>query len=54
MQDFWDMIKRPNLQIMGIEGEEAQTKYIGKIFNNVIAEISRNLEKDGHSVTGGF
>jgi hypothetical protein len=29
MQDLWDIIERPNLQIMGIkEGKEVQTKVI--------------------------
>jgi uncharacterized coiled-coil protein SlyX len=46
MQDVWDTIKRPNLQIMHIEeGEEIQTKVIDKLFNNIIAENFPNLEK---------
>jgi hypothetical protein len=39
MQDIWDTMKRPNLQIMGVEeGEEIQTKGIENIFNRIIAE----------------
>jgi hypothetical protein len=44
MQDVWDTIKRPNLQIMGLEeGEEIQTKGIDKLFNN------KTLRKGGTS-----
>jgi uncharacterized coiled-coil protein SlyX len=46
MQDIWDTIKRPNLQIMGIEeGEEIQTKGIDNLFNRIIAENFPNLKK---------
>jgi hypothetical protein len=35
----YDSIKRPNLQIMGIEeGEDVQAKGVGNIFNKIIAE----------------
>jgi hypothetical protein len=47
MQDIWDTIKRPNLQIMRVEeGEEIQTKSIDKVFNRIIAESFPNLEKE--------
>jgi chromosome segregation ATPase len=47
MQDIWDTMKRPNLQIMGVEeGEEIQTKGPDNLFNRVIAENIPNLEKE--------
>jgi hypothetical protein len=45
MQKLSDSIKRPNLQIMGIEErEEVQTKGIHNIFNKIIAENFLNLK----------
>jgi hypothetical protein len=36
LQDQWNTIKRPNLQIMGIEeGEEEQAKGIQNIFDKI-------------------
>jgi chromosome segregation ATPase len=34
-QELTDSIKRPNLRIMGIEGEEVQAKGIHNIFNKI-------------------
>jgi hypothetical protein len=45
MQEFSNSIKRPNLRIMGIEGEEVQAKGICNIFNKLITENFPNLEK---------
>jgi hypothetical protein len=45
VQEVWDIIKRPNLQIMGIEGEEIQTNSIDSLFNNMTAGNFPNLEK---------
>jgi hypothetical protein len=46
MQEFRDLIKIPNLRIMGIEkGEEVQAKGIRNIFNKIITENFPNLEK---------
>jgi hypothetical protein len=45
MQEFTDSIKRPNLRIMGIEGEEVQAKGMHNIFNQMITENFPNLEK---------
>jgi hypothetical protein len=46
IQEFIDSIKRPNLRIMDIEeGEEVQTKGICNIFNKIITEIFKNIEK---------
>jgi hypothetical protein len=46
MQDIWDIMKRSNLQIMGVEGEEIQTKYTDNLFNRIIAENFLNLNKE--------
>jgi transcriptional antiterminator len=46
MQELTDLIKRPNLRIMGIEkGKEVQAKGIHNIFNKIITENIPNLEK---------
>jgi hypothetical protein len=46
MQVIWDTMKRPNLQIMGVEeGEEIQTKGTDNILNRIIAENFSNLKK---------
>jgi hypothetical protein len=38
---------RPNLWIIGIEGEEIQTKGIDNLLDRIIAKNYPNLEKDG-------
>jgi hypothetical protein len=45
MQELANSIKRPNLRIMAIEGEEVQAKRIHNIFNKIITENFPNLEK---------
>jgi hypothetical protein len=46
MQELTDIIKRPNLRIMGIEeGEEVQAKGMHNIVNKIITENFPNLEK---------
>jgi hypothetical protein len=45
MQGIWDTLKRPTLRIMGVEGEELQTKGIDNLFNGITAENFPNLEK---------
>jgi hypothetical protein len=45
MQVLTDLIKKPNLRIMGIEEEEVQAKGIHNIFNKIITENFPNLEK---------
>jgi chromosome segregation ATPase len=46
MQELTNLIKRPNLRIMGIEErEEVQAKGISNIFNKIIIENFLNLEK---------
>jgi hypothetical protein len=47
MQNFWDTIKSPNLQIKDIEeGEEIQTKGIDNLFNKIRAENFPNHKKE--------
>jgi hypothetical protein len=44
IQEFWDIIKKPNLRIHGVEeGAEIQTKGIENLFNEIIAENFPNL-----------
>jgi predicted nuclease with TOPRIM domain len=45
MQELTDSIKRPNLRIMGIEGEKVQAEGMCNIFNKIIPENFSNLEK---------
>jgi hypothetical protein len=45
MQELTDSIKRPNLRIMGTEGEEVRAKEMCNIFNKIITENFPNLEK---------
>ena len=43
MQELWDTMTRPNLQIIGIdEGEESQVKGIDKIFKRTIVNSFQN------------
>jgi hypothetical protein len=45
MQELSNSIKRPNLKIIGNEGEEVQEKVIQNIFNKIITENFPNLKK---------
>jgi hypothetical protein len=45
MQELTDSIKKPNLRIMGIEGEEVQANGLHNIFNKIITENFLNLKK---------
>jgi hypothetical protein len=55
MHDIWDTMKRPNLQIMGVEeGEEIQSKGIDNLFNRIITEKFPNLEKESHPGAGSL
>jgi hypothetical protein len=48
-------MRRPNLQIVGIEGEEIQTKGIDNLFNRITAKYFLNLEKiEIHSGVGSI
>jgi hypothetical protein len=46
MQGIWDTMKRQNLQIMGVEREELQTKGIDNLFNRIIVENFPNPMKE--------
>ncbi|ERE67250.1 LINE-1 type transposase domain-containing protein 1 [Cricetulus griseus] len=47
IQEIWDIMKRPNLRIIGIEeGEETVFKGTENIFNKIIEENFPNLQKD--------
>jgi hypothetical protein len=55
MQDIWDTMKGPNLQIIGIEeGEKIQTKGIDNLFNKIIAGNFPNLKKQSHPSAGSL
>ena len=44
---MWDNIRRPNLQIIGIEeGEESQVNGLDQIFNKIIEETFPKLRKN--------
>jgi hypothetical protein len=45
MRELTDSIKRPNLRIMGIEGEEVQAKGICSIVSKIITKNFPDLEK---------
>jgi chromosome segregation ATPase len=45
MEELTDSIKRPNMRIMGIEGEEVKAKGMHNIFNKIITANFPNLEK---------
>jgi chromosome segregation ATPase len=45
MQELTDPIKRLNLRIMGIKGEEVEAKGMHNIFNKIITENFPTLEK---------
>jgi hypothetical protein len=46
MQELSNSIKTPNLRIIGIKGEEVQTKGIHNIFNKIMAGNLPNLKKE--------
>ena len=47
LQELWDIMKRPNLRIIGIEeGTERQTKGMNKLFNEKISENFPNLKNE--------
>jgi hypothetical protein len=46
MQELTDSIKRPDLRIIFIKGEEVQAKGMSNIFHKIIMENFPNLEKD--------
>ena len=47
LQELWDIMKRPNLRITGIEeGTEKQTKGMNKLFNKILSEYFPNLKNE--------
>ncbi|ERE70071.1 LINE-1 type transposase domain-containing protein 1 [Cricetulus griseus] len=46
IKEIWDIMKRPNLRKIGIEGEEIQLKGAENIFNKIIEENFPTLKKD--------
>ena len=49
IQEIQDIMRRPNLQIIGVdENEDFQLKGPANIFNKIIEENFPNLKKDAH------
>ena len=46
LRDFWDNIKRTNIQIIGVPEEEEKKKGNEKIFEQIIVENFPNMEKE--------
>jgi hypothetical protein len=46
IQEICDTMKRPNLRMIGIEGDDPQLKGPENIFNNIIGEKFLNLKED--------
>ena len=46
IQEIWETMKRPNLRIIEVEGEEYQLKGPENIFNKIVEENFPNLKKD--------
>ena len=46
LRDLWDNIKRTNIQIIGVTGEEEKKKEYEKIFEEIIVENFPNMEKE--------
>ena len=43
-EELWNIMKRPNLRIIGIEeGTEKQTKEMNRLFNEIISENFPNM-----------
>ena len=45
-RDFWDNIKRTNIQIIGVPEEEDKKKGTEKIFQEIIVENFPNMGKE--------
>ena len=46
LRDIWDNIKRTNVWIIGVPGEEEKKKGYEKIFGEIIVESFPNMEKE--------
>lgn len=42
MQELWDIMKRPNLQIVGIDGLKIPSNNMDKILKRIIGNFSQN------------
>ena len=52
MQEIQDTMRRPNLQLIGVEkNEDFQRKGPVNTFNKIIEENIHNLKKDAHEHT---
>ena len=46
LRDLWDNIKRTNIRIIGVPGEEEKKKGTEKIFEEIIVENFPNMGKE--------
>ena len=46
LRDLWDNIKRTNIRIIGVPGQEEKKKGYEKIFEEIIGEHFLNMEKE--------
>ena len=46
LRDLWDNIKRTNIRIIGVPGEEEKKKGTEKIFEEIIVENFLNMGKE--------
>ena len=46
LRDLWDNIKRTNIRIIGVPGQEEKKKGYEKIFEEIIVENFPNMEKE--------
>ena len=46
LRDFWDKVKRTNIQIIGVPEEEEKKKGTEKIFEEIMVENFPNMEKE--------
>ena len=54
IQEIWDTVKRPNLKMIGTEGEETQVKGTGNAFNKSQKKNFPNLKKDIYQSISGI
>ena len=46
LRDFWDHVKRTNIQTIGVPEEEQKEKGYEKFFQEIIVENFPNMEKE--------
>jgi hypothetical protein len=54
MQDTLDTMRKPNLCILGLEGEDIKSKGIENLFNRIIAENFPNFKEESHLCAGSL